>query len=73
MISSYVWIGILGAFFLMNWVIIFPIAIYMTIIKIKEKWHKKSEQEIENENRIKAIRKIPNLKLNGKLSCLIYR
>ena len=66
-ISSYLWIGIIGVFFGVNWIIIFPVTIYLVVKKIKTKWHKKTQQEIENENKIKTIRQIPSSSPNSKV------
>ena len=39
-ICSYVSIGIMCVFLIINWVIIFPVTAYLTVKRIKEKWHK---------------------------------
>ena len=66
-ICSYVSIGIICVFLIVNWVVIFPITTYFWWQKIKEKWHKKTEQEIEDENKIKAIRQLPQANSKGIL------
>lgn len=52
--AGWVWVGIIVVFFIVNWIIIFPIVIYTGIVSLKEKCCKK---EKKNSKKVKSAKK----------------
>ena len=46
--------------------IVIPTVLLQLFTKLKEKWHKKTKEEIENEMKIKTVIHIPSLNPNSK-------
>ena len=63
---SYACIGLITVFFSVNWLTITPVIISRIILYVKQKWTKKTEQEIEEEEKRKTIRIIPSYTNRGK-------
>ena len=58
-------IGIIAVFFITNWLIVFPQIVVRIYRKIKQCWHKKTKEEIEQENKIKSIIILPSARLGN--------
>ena len=64
-IVSYAWIGLIFVFFAVNWLAIAPVIVYRIASFIKRKWTKKSQREIEEDEKRKSIRIVPSVSNRG--------